>query len=376
MGTWTREPSVLSNAKNHRTFLKGPLTARPPRPPSPTRSGSTPAGCPGETSLVFEVTVFKGLPYAATTAGANRRRPPQRAASWTGVRVADTFGDICPQQLMGSASVTMSEDCLHLNGWVKLWTCEQALAGGHLNDVPVLADGNKDENGASPTPTVKLADYLSTAEKEYGTLAFLKLYPATTGTEAGQARTLRPRGIARLREPVGGAVGEDAEEPGLHVLLGARPADRDRRQLPWRLPRFGDQLRLRQPLRHEPALDRRGPRGRRHPVRPRGELRDPRRPERPWPHPLARGEPPLSDHHGTRRPLWGTRPRRPGQGWTPFARFFASQKPGGNSVRRRWGRMRCRRQGRPERRDHREVHTPQQPRQPPAAIYLTYATIW
>ncbi len=108
---------MLSNAKNHRTFLKGPLTARPPGLPSPTRSGSAPAGCPGVTSLVFEVAVFKGLPYAATTAGANRWRPPQRAASWTGVRVADTFGDICPQQLRGSASVTMSEDCLHLNGW-------------------------------------------------------------------------------------------------------------------------------------------------------------------------------------------------------------------------------------------------------------------
>ncbi len=108
---------MLSNAKNHRTFLKGPLTARPPGLPSPTRSGSAPAGCPGVTSLVFEVAVFKGLPYAATTAGANRWRPPQRAASWTGVRVADTFGDICPQQLMGSVSVTMSEDSLNLNIW-------------------------------------------------------------------------------------------------------------------------------------------------------------------------------------------------------------------------------------------------------------------
>ncbi|WP_234468142.1 hypothetical protein [Streptomyces sp. MBT62] len=79
-----------------------------------------------------------------------------------------------------------------LDGRVKPWTYEQALAGGHLNDVPVLADGNKDQYGASPSPAVKLADCLATAQKEYGTLAdeFLTLYPATTDTEAGQARNV------------------------------------------------------------------------------------------------------------------------------------------------------------------------------------------
>jgi len=39
------------------------------------------------------VRVFKGIPYAATTAGANRWRPPQAAEPWDGVRIADTWGD-------------------------------------------------------------------------------------------------------------------------------------------------------------------------------------------------------------------------------------------------------------------------------------------
>ncbi|MFC8519804.1 carboxylesterase/lipase family protein [Streptomyces sp. NPDC057257] len=60
------------------------------------------------------VTVFKGIPYAATTAGRNRWRPPQPAPRWKGVRRADTFGDAPPQ---ASTTLTMSEDCLNLNVW-------------------------------------------------------------------------------------------------------------------------------------------------------------------------------------------------------------------------------------------------------------------
>ena len=65
------------------------------------------------------VTVFKGIPFAATTAGANRWRPPQPAPSWTGVYTADTFGDACPQTSLSGATldIPMSEDCLNLNVW-------------------------------------------------------------------------------------------------------------------------------------------------------------------------------------------------------------------------------------------------------------------
>ncbi|MBN8921912.1 MAG: carboxylesterase family protein [Rhodanobacter sp.] len=65
---------------------------------------------------------FKGIPYAAPPVGALRWKPPQPAASWSGVRAADRFGPRCMQRpLYGDMvfrSNGMSEDCLYLNVWV------------------------------------------------------------------------------------------------------------------------------------------------------------------------------------------------------------------------------------------------------------------
>ena len=44
-----------------------------------------------------EITVYRGLPYAAGPIGELRWQPPQPAAGWDGVRVADTFADSCFQ---------------------------------------------------------------------------------------------------------------------------------------------------------------------------------------------------------------------------------------------------------------------------------------
>ena len=71
------------------------------------------------------VTCFKGIPYAASTAGANRFLPPAPAASWPGVRDATAFGASAPQ-LPASADPLgawygalqpISENCLSLNVW-------------------------------------------------------------------------------------------------------------------------------------------------------------------------------------------------------------------------------------------------------------------
>ena len=81
-------------------------------------------GTPGKNP---SVTAFRGVPYAAPPIGNLRWRGPQAAASWTGVRHADKFGNICMQNALKPGSFyqvefyespePMSEDCLYLNLW-------------------------------------------------------------------------------------------------------------------------------------------------------------------------------------------------------------------------------------------------------------------
>src|SRR4051795_7807850 len=68
---------------------------------------------------------FRGIPYAASTEGANRFLPPQSAVPWSGVREATAFGHSAPQlpasnDELGnwySALQPVGEDCLSLNVW-------------------------------------------------------------------------------------------------------------------------------------------------------------------------------------------------------------------------------------------------------------------
>ena len=70
-----------------------------------------------------EITVYRGLPYAAAPIDELRWQPPQAALGWDGVRVADTFADSCFQLRHTSNFVwrregfPVSEDCLYLNVW-------------------------------------------------------------------------------------------------------------------------------------------------------------------------------------------------------------------------------------------------------------------
>jgi len=76
-------------------------------------------------------TVFRGIPYAAPTSGANRFAPPQPAEPWPGERLCHEFSDICvqPEVKPGMAFMNffiqefypynypMSENSLCLNVW-------------------------------------------------------------------------------------------------------------------------------------------------------------------------------------------------------------------------------------------------------------------
>ena len=69
------------------------------------------------------VKVFKGVPYAASTAGNNRWLPPKRRSNWSGIRDARMPGPMCPQRFgapLPEETVLLqrgptSEDCLNLN---------------------------------------------------------------------------------------------------------------------------------------------------------------------------------------------------------------------------------------------------------------------
>ncbi len=87
------------------------------------------AGVPGVNPTV---TVYKGVPYAAAPTDDLRWRAPEPPAAWEGVRMADTFGSICPQFIPAPGSFyqqefylehePQSEDCLFLN----IWTAAQS----------------------------------------------------------------------------------------------------------------------------------------------------------------------------------------------------------------------------------------------------------
>jgi para-nitrobenzyl esterase len=68
-----------------------------------------------------DVTIFKGIPYAAPPVGALRWRAPQPVVNWSGVRDAKGFGHDCMQvPVAGDPAIittTPAEDCLTLNVW-------------------------------------------------------------------------------------------------------------------------------------------------------------------------------------------------------------------------------------------------------------------
>jgi para-nitrobenzyl esterase len=102
------------------------------------------------------VHAFKGIPYAASTAGPNRFLPPKPPPTWTGVREATEFASACPPapmpemlELMPSNELAAAfdaydEDCLSLNVWtpsltgsrpVMVWFHGGAWSGGSGADM-------------------------------------------------------------------------------------------------------------------------------------------------------------------------------------------------------------------------------------------------
>src|SRR5262245_25790546 len=114
-------------------------------PTAKTRNGAL-AGSHGHAA---DVSVFRGIPYAAPPTGSLRWAPPAPVASWSGVRDATAFGSNCPQNIVTErkpwtyefmAHGAVSEDCLYLNVWTPALSGREKLPvyvylhGGGFNE--------------------------------------------------------------------------------------------------------------------------------------------------------------------------------------------------------------------------------------------------
>ena len=86
-------------------------TAPDPTPVVQTRNGAV------QGVVQNGVAIFRGVPFAGSTAGEARWRPPVSAENWEGVRSAVSHGPACPQSTRirdRASAFGMSEDCLSL----------------------------------------------------------------------------------------------------------------------------------------------------------------------------------------------------------------------------------------------------------------------
>ena len=109
------------------------------------------------------VKIFKGIPYGASTSGANRFMAPAEPADWSGVRDALAYGPSAPQRdpaalppLAGTLTISgedlppEGEDCLVLNVWTP--AVGPAASNGRKRPVMFWCHGGGFATGSGSSP--------------------------------------------------------------------------------------------------------------------------------------------------------------------------------------------------------------------------------
>jgi|WetSurMetagenome_2_1015567.scaffolds.fasta_scaffold145252_1 para-nitrobenzyl esterase len=130
--------------------------------------------------------IFRGIPFANPPVGDLRWAPPHPMKPWSGIRLAEKFGTICPQLIMPSvipgrksSEEPQNEDCLFLNIWTP-------GLDDHKRAVMVWIHGGAFTNGSGSSPTTPgetLANrggiVMVTINYRLGALGFLNLKEVT-----------------------------------------------------------------------------------------------------------------------------------------------------------------------------------------------------
>jgi len=74
-----------------------------------------------------QITIFKGIPFAAPPVGELRWKAPQPVIPWDNVRKTVDFGPSCPQMTWPGQKGNFSEDCLYLNVWTPAKKTDEKL---------------------------------------------------------------------------------------------------------------------------------------------------------------------------------------------------------------------------------------------------------